>query len=63
MRGEIDRYHADRGFGFIRAGDVKDGMRYFFHVTDCSAPLRDRIAIGLAVSFVPQTDSKRAAGA
>lgn len=48
MDGVVDRFFADKGFGFVRYGD---GQSLFFHVTQCDDG-GVGIAPGVAVSFV-----------
>lgn len=52
-RGVVEEYHAERGFGFIRADD---GKRRFFHITECRC--KEEIKPGLRVSFQPQQTDK-----
>jgi tetratricopeptide (TPR) repeat protein/cold shock CspA family protein len=48
VEGVIDRFFADKGFGFVRYGD---GQTLFFHVTQCQDGAAG-IAPGAAVSFI-----------
>ncbi|HKA30423.1 MAG TPA: tetratricopeptide repeat protein [Candidatus Binatia bacterium] len=48
VEGVIDRFFADKGFGFVRYGD---GQTLFFHVTQCQDGAAG-LAPGAAVSFI-----------
>jgi tetratricopeptide (TPR) repeat protein/cold shock CspA family protein len=48
VEGVIDRFFAEKGFGFVRYGD---GQTLFFHVTQCQDGAAG-IAPGAAVSFI-----------
>jgi CspA family cold shock protein len=48
MNGTIKRLVADKGFGFISAGD---GPEYFFHQSACSQVSFDQLREGQAVTF------------
>ena len=48
MTGTIKRLVADKGFGFILAGD---GNEYFFHNSACSSTRFDDLQEGQAVTF------------
>ena len=48
MNGTIKRLVADKGFGFILAGD---GNEYFFHNSACSSTRFDDLQEGQAVTF------------
>jgi tetratricopeptide (TPR) repeat protein/cold shock CspA family protein len=68
VEGVIDRFFADKGFGFVRYGD---GQTLFFHVTQCQDGATG-IEPGAAVSFIlghnpkkgkPQAEAVRLADA
>jgi CspA family cold shock protein len=48
MNGTIKRLVADKGFGFIAAGD---GPEYFFHQSACTQVPFDQLREGQAVTF------------
>ena len=48
MNGIIKRLVADKGFGFIAAGD---GIEYFFHQSACRQTAFDSLHEGQAVEF------------
>jgi CspA family cold shock protein len=48
INGTIKRLVADKGFGFIAAGD---GTEYFFHQSACTATPFDELREGQAVTF------------
>ena len=50
MNGTIKRLVADKGFGFILAGD---GNEYFFHNSACAQTRFDELSEGQAVTFEP----------
>ena len=48
LNGTIKRLVADKGFGFIAAGD---GLEYFFHQSACAQTAFDDLREGQAVTF------------
>lgn len=55
VQGVVDRFFADKGYGFVRYGD---GQKMFFHITQC-ADGPTGIAPGAVVSFVPGHNPKK----
>jgi tetratricopeptide (TPR) repeat protein len=55
LRGIVDRFFADKGYGFVRYGE---GQKMFFHITQCLDGATG-IAPGAAVSFVPGHNPKK----
>ena len=55
MAGIVDRFFAEKGFGFLRYGD---GESIFFHVTQCEDG-SDGIAPGTRVTFVVGHNAKK----
>jgi tetratricopeptide (TPR) repeat protein len=55
QEGVVDRFFAEKGFGFVRYGE---GESLFFHVTQCS-DASSRIAPGARVSFVVGHNPKK----
>jgi len=55
VNGVVDRFFAEKGFGFVRYGD---GQTLFFHVTQCPDGVT-RIAPGTAVSFIVGHNPKK----
>jgi tetratricopeptide (TPR) repeat protein/cold shock CspA family protein len=55
VTGIVDRFFADKGFGFLRYGD---GLTLFFHVTQCEGP-PTWITPGVHVSFVVGHNPKK----
>jgi cold shock CspA family protein len=55
VAGIVDRFFAEKGFGFVRYGD---GQTLFFHVTQCPDGVT-RIEPGTAVSFIVGHNPKK----
>lgn len=55
VSGIVDRFFAEKGFGFVRYGD---GQTLFFHVTQCPDGVT-RIQPGTAVSFIVGHNPKK----
>ena len=55
MSGIVDRFFAEKGFGFVRYGD---GQTLFFHVTQFPDGVT-RIEPGTAVSFIVGHNPKK----
>jgi tetratricopeptide (TPR) repeat protein len=55
QQGVVDRFFAEKGFGFVRYGE---GESLFFHVTQC-AEGTEHIAPGARVSFIVGHNSKK----
>jgi tetratricopeptide (TPR) repeat protein len=55
VQGVIDRFFADKGYGFVRYGE---GQKIFFHVTQCQDGATG-ISPGATVSFVPGHNPKK----
>ncbi len=55
LNGVVDRFFAEKGFGFLRYGD---GQTLFFHVTQCEDGVTD-IGPGRPVSFVVGLNPKK----
>jgi cold shock CspA family protein len=55
VTGIVDRFFAEKGFGFVRYGD---GQTLFFHVTQCPDGVT-RIQPGTAVSFIVGHNPKK----
>jgi CspA family cold shock protein len=55
MNGTIKRLVADKGFGFIQAGDRNE---YFFHNSACNGIRFDDLREGQAVVFEPTQGPK-----
>jgi tetratricopeptide (TPR) repeat protein len=53
--GVVDRFFAEKGFGFVRYGE---GESLFFHVTQCADAV-ERIAPGARVSFIVGHNPKK----
>jgi tetratricopeptide (TPR) repeat protein/cold shock CspA family protein len=55
VTGVVDRFFAEKGFGFVRYGD---GQTLFFHVTQCPDGVT-RIEPGTAISFIVGHNPKK----
>lgn len=55
VQGVVDRFFAEKGYGFVRYGE---GQKMFFHVTQCQDGAAG-IAPGATVSFVPGHNPKK----
>ncbi len=55
LMGVVDRFFAEKGFGFVRYGD---GQTLFFHVTQCPDGVT-LIQPGTAVSFIVGHNPKK----